>query len=86
MLCAQMDYQNVQMAIHAVSYHQVDMDVVLYQKQHAVQMKSTAVLMVIHVVKVLFCLFFNMQSTNIFMNFKVFASCMSDSVESYFFG
>ena len=52
MLCAQMDNQNAQVVTHAVNCHLVDMDVVLYQKQHAVQMKSTAVLRVIDVVEV----------------------------------
>ena len=52
MLCVQMESHNVQMVIHAVSYHQVDMDVVLYQMQHVVQMGSTAVLMVMNVVEV----------------------------------
>lgn len=44
--------QNAQVVTHAVSCHLVNMDAVLYQKQHAVQMASTAVQMVTHVMEV----------------------------------
>ena len=49
----QMVNQNAQVVTHVVNYHQANMGVALYQKQHAVQMESIAALMVTHVVEVI---------------------------------
>ena len=54
MWCVQMVNQNAQVITHVVNYHQANMGVALYQKQHAVQMESIAALMVTHVVEVIY--------------------------------